>query len=258
MVDKNNEYTAMQKAYYSEHAVPWEKTKDNPIVSTRDYVTGNFLECNTWPSFTKYLFKDIETKNKICLDFACGPGRNLSKYFNTFDRIDGVDINQTNLDNAKLWLKHKNKDPNKPRLYLCNGIDLDVIDDCQYDIVMSTIAFQHICVHEIRFSYLKEFFRVLKPGGWITIQMGYGPPAPDNANIHGTVPYFENNYSAGETNGLIDVRVDSPAEIKQDLDKIGYINYRYDIDEPGPAKGWCAQYGLHSQWIYFKAQKPKD
>src|SRR3954469_16590240 len=91
-------------------------------------------------------------------------------------RIDDVDIAARNLENAKLWLaQHKVENSN---LYLCNGLDLSAIDDNQYDLIISTICLQHICVHDIRLNYFKEFFRVLKPGGRVSLQMGYGVPSP--------------------------------------------------------------------------------
>ncbi len=189
------------------------------------------------------MFKDIINLDfKKVLDFGCGPGRNIVKYNNTFKSIDGVDISQTNLDNSLIWIKHNNINPENTKLFLCNGIDLSNIGNENYDIVMSTICMQHICVYEIRLNYLKEFFRVLKPGGYITIQMGYGKGSPM------TVDYYVNNYDALSTNRGCDTDISESTQIENDLISIGFKNFNYYIRQTGP--GDC-----HNNWIFFNAQK---
>lgn len=176
------------------------------------------------------------------LDFATGPGRNIVKYANIFQSIDGVDIAQKNLDNARSWIGHNNLDISKHKLILCNGVDLSDISDNTYDVVFSTIAFQHICVYDIRYKYLTEIHRVLKNGGYITFQMGYGTPSKK------TVGYYVNNYNALGTNRECDVAVSTPDEIKKDLESIGFENFQYKICKVGPGD-W------HPNWIYFNAQR---
>jgi len=61
-----NKYTVMQQTQYDLEASKW--TLDN-----RDAVVGAFDEHNSWKDYDNYLFKDINTKNKIALDFGCGP-----------------------------------------------------------------------------------------------------------------------------------------------------------------------------------------
>jgi ubiquinone/menaquinone biosynthesis C-methylase UbiE len=251
-MDPNNKYTEMQKRKYGFAAKPWDKSKKNPINDQHEPVTGNFKRHNEWKDYDRFMFAGIDDK-RIVLDFACGPGRNIVKFWNICHRIDGVDINQTNLDNAKLWMKHNDIDPKRNHLYLCNGVDLEnVIVGNGYDVVISTIAFQHICVHEIRFNYLKEFFRVLKPGGWISIQMGFGK---NENRTFKTIDYFTNNYNAMSTNGEVDVQVSSVDQIKTDLDKIGFTQFNFNIRETGPFPPWSGMRG-HPNWIFFRAKKP--
>ena len=46
----------------------------------------------------------------------------------------------------------------------------DELNTNEYDFVMSTIALQHICVYDIRYSIMKDIHRVLKDGGVFTAQ----------------------------------------------------------------------------------------
>lgn len=226
----------MQKNFYENAATEWN-------ISNLDPVVGSFRAHNEWSDYDEFLFKDIDDlESKSVLDFGCGPGRNLVKYSTQFRRIDGVDIGEQNLNNARLWLRHNGKDLENHHLFLCNGYDLACIGNDSYDIVMSTICLQHICVYEIRFNYLKEFYRVLKPGGHITIQMGYGTPSPN------TVDYYENFYNAQTTNRGCDTNISDYRQIEKDLGDIGFKNFHHYIRPAGP--GDC-----HPHWIFFNAQK---
>jgi cyclopropane fatty-acyl-phospholipid synthase-like methyltransferase len=229
-----NKYTEMQQLFYDREASGWS-------LNNKDAVVGSFDSHNNYKDYD-YLFIDIDNcESKIALDFGCGPGRNLVKYNNKFLRIDGVDISQKNLDNSKIWIESNGLEF-KSKLYLCNGIDLRNISSNSYDIIMSTICMQHICVHKIRYDYFKEFFRILNNNGYITIQMGFGNKNPTS------VGYFENNYDAISTNSGCDTRIDNVDEIKNDLYQIGFKNFKYHIRPVGPG---CS----HSNWIFFSAQK---
>ena len=136
-------------------------------------------------------------------------------------------------------------------LFVTDGYDLktpDLVPDNTYDFVFGTIAFQHIAVYDIRFSYLKEFYRVLKPGGWITIQAGHG-----GGMDYPVVGYYDNVYDAKATNGNLDVSITNTEDLRKDLeDKIGFVNFDYDI----VPEGWGGMARNHKNWIYFRAQKP--
>ena len=228
-------YNQMQKRQYDSLASEWTP-------SNRDPVVGTFDLHNQWKDYS-LLFEGLYTEDKIALDFGCGPGRGLVEYSSYFKSIDGVDISSINLDKAIEWCEINNLKVNN--LYLTTGNNLENIVSEIYDVVYSTICLQHICVHSIRYNLMKEFFRVLKPGGWFTAQMGYGP---DRIN---SVPYLCDNYTAGGTNGECDTRVESPTELKDDLESIGFTSFSHKIRPVGPGD-------RHNKWIFFRAQKPNS
>jgi len=239
-----NKYTQMQRSKYEENANAW-------TVSNRDPVVGSFDSHNNWEEY-EYLFTNIcssdlssdKFADMHVLDFGCGPGRNIVKYNGRFRQIDGADISAKNLENAVKWMQFNKINLNN-NLYLCNGYNLENIPGDVYDLIISTIVMQHICVYDIRKNYFREFHRILKKDGFISMQMGFGIPEQSRKN---TVSYYTNNYDATGTNGQCDVAISNPNELKQDLAEIGFRNFRYIIGKTGPGDA-------HPFWIYFSAQK---
>jgi ubiquinone/menaquinone biosynthesis C-methylase UbiE len=232
MLNKENKYTQMQLNEYNNMAKLWSEQNREPVV-------GSFDMHNDWPDY-EFLFERINNQShQIGLDFACGPGRNLVKYSRRFKRLDGVDISPINIEKARNYTTNYGVTPN---LYTSNGIDIDVVPTDEYDFVMSTIALQHICVYDIRYSIIKDIHRVLKDGGIFTAQMGFGSPSPM------TVGYYENYYDAEATNRKCDVCIENIEQLTNDLFKIGFRDFEYKISKVGP--GDC-----HPNWIYFSCIK---
>ena len=236
MVDKDNEYTKMQLNQYDREAHEWTIDNNWKVVGSNHDDLNNYNDFNL-------MFEKFENLDKqIVLDFGCGPGRNLVKYYHSFSRLDGCDISNVNLEKAREWLSYHKLDSTVLNLYQTDGISLRPIPSESYDLIMSTITMQHISVYDIRYSIFSDMFRVLKSGGWITIQMGYG------SKRQGAVEYYENSYNAPGTNGMCDVKVTDSQQLENDLIKIGFRNFSYEIRD-------CHPLDLHSNWIYFRAQK---
>lgn len=237
LLKKEKKYSYFQKRMYNYLA---SISKYSPNQNLREYVVGSYKEHDRWKDYDEYLMKYVDETflNKLALDFGTGPGRNIVKYHAYFKRLDGMDISEINIENAKKNLANHHVEA---KLYVNNGRNLADITDNFYDFVMSTITLQHICSHDIRYNLMKEFFRVLRPNGRISLQMGYG-------NVPNSVGYAENDWNALETNGGRDTRVESSEELRNDLEKIGFKNFEYWIRPSGPGGAW-------KQWIFFAAIK---
>lgn len=209
--------------------------------------TNNHPEHNSNPLYWDVLLGDLKNNperwvGKTALDFGCGKGRNVTnmKKLAQFSRVDGVDISPTNIASCRI------EEPVNSNFYNNNGNDLQELKDNEYDFVMSTIVFQHLCVHELRYNLKKEIYRIMKPGGIFSFQMGYGDM---NVGGHGYVnEYYDNAYGAMDSNGHSDVRVSNPQQLENDLTEIGFKNITHRIE---------LSYldGGHPNWIYVRCEK---
>jgi ubiquinone/menaquinone biosynthesis C-methylase UbiE len=227
----------MQKTFYEGAAASSRYDQTEKV----DAVVGSYDEHNRWPDYDRYLMRYVteQHKDKVALDFACGPGRNIIKYNHLFSRVDGADIALNNLIKAKENLDfHKVEAPN---LYHTDGTGLGDAQDNAYDFIFSTIAMQHICVHQIRYKIFQDMYRCLRKLGRISIQMGFGV-SPGKAG------YYDNVYDATRTNSGHDTMVEDADYVDLDLKRIGFNNFEYWVRQRGPGDS-------HPYWIFFTACK---
>lgn len=227
------EFLNMQKHYYDRDASQWSLRNKDPVV-------GWYEQHEKFPDYDNILFKSFDTKDKIALDYGCGPGRCLVRFANRFARVDGIDISQTNMEKAFENLK-ANGISNFVLWNANNGKNLEGIDSSYYDVVYSVICFQHICAFSVRDSIIKEIYRVLKDDGYFCFQMGFGGRSNNYVN------YFDDQYDAEKTNGFLDVSVTDENELREHLESIGFKNYKSDIRDP------CCD--THAKWIWVEVQK---
>jgi len=237
----SEDYVAMQKRTFELLASADIVT---PGSMDGDYVAGSWKQHNEWPDYELFLMKYVpEHSELLAIEYGCGPGRNLVRWSSRFRRIDGVDISGRNLENARTFVSGQLAADKTPSLYLTEGMDCGEAPEEYYDFAFSTICLQHICVYDVRFAILKSLYGCLKPGGRVSVQMGFGSPSP------GTVPYEANYYAAVSTNRECDVAVSSASQVEADLAKIGFSDFESWVRPVGP--GDC-----HPNWIFFTAIKP--
>ncbi len=99
------------------------------------------------------------------LDFGCGVGRLTQALAPHFDRVSGVDIAPSMIEQAR----HINRFAERCQYYLNERTDLSLFPDNHFDFIYTNITLQHM---EPRYSkgYLYEFLRILKPGGLLIFQ----------------------------------------------------------------------------------------
>jgi SAM-dependent methyltransferase len=101
---------------------------------------------------------------RTVLDFGCGVGR-LSQALTQRMGCVGVDISPTMIERARMLNRHP-----KTCKYLVNDSDgLGIFDDGDFGFVYSSIVLQHMEPHFAE-GYLREFIRVLAPGGVAVFQ----------------------------------------------------------------------------------------
>lgn len=233
--EPDNRYTLMQQEYYKEDA------------ANKCMLKSNHESHNANPDYWEVLVAGTGAgwEDRVGMDFGCGTGRNIINLIDRFRRFDGVDISQGLLDQARDRLIEMGYSDDRFRLYCNDGISLEGIPGNEYDFVMSTITLQHICVYTIRFNLLKEFLRVLKPGGLLSIQMRFRHSFPDGRRL---ICYHANHYDAKETNDNCDVIVTEEKQLADDLEVLGFRCVTlalYDAWEDDPSY----------RWIYANARK---
>ncbi len=99
------------------------------------------------------------------LDFGCGMGRLTNGFSGYFGEVVGVDISREML---RLATEHRTGQNVR---FIHNATDhLRVFDDGSFDLVLSLIVLQHI-PPSVSLSYIREFIRILKPGGVAVFQL---------------------------------------------------------------------------------------
>lgn len=112
----------------------------------------------------------LPARREIALDFGCGVGRLTQALCEWFERCCGVDIAPSMIELARGYNAHGARCE-----YLLNAHDdLRVFCDDSFDLVYSSIVLQHMELHYST-SYIREFVRVLRPGGLVVFQI------PDHA-----------------------------------------------------------------------------
>lgn len=246
MIDKENKYSKMQKDFY-------DMASEGMNSGGLGGHIGHNDNLDYWDILLGNIKHDPESWfGKTALDFGCGCGRNVINLLklSEWNEVYGVDISKNNIINSEKAVGKAFPNKYNTKFFVNNGIDLSCLSDNLFDFVMSTIVFEHICVHEIRYNLMKEIYRVIKEGGLFSFQMCYDkePDKLSTENDRKYIPYFEDYYDADGTNSKCDCLITDPNnQIIKDLEKIGFKNISYSIEKPFSSG--------HQNWIYIKCYK---
>jgi len=100
------------------------------------------------------------------LDFGCGVGRLSQALAPHFERVVGVDVSPEMVALAQQLNQH----PETVSYVANTAPDLRIFPDAHFAAIISNIVLQHIRP-DIALGYLREFLRILAPGGLLIFQL---------------------------------------------------------------------------------------
>lgn len=103
--------------------------------------------------------RGVGAGRRRCLDFGCGVGRMSRTLAGYFDEVEGIDISP-----GMIELARRNVGKDNCRFQLLSNNDLSLFDDGHFDLIVSWLAL-FLNHPEDQKRYLREFLRLLSPGG---------------------------------------------------------------------------------------------
>ncbi len=152
---------------FNKHSdLAWNIKTHNKLAQNYELMHGeiyNDHEQSRLKSDLSFAIGKIKTisKTKLVLDFGCGAG-NLTKHLSNL----GADVIATDVSQGFLDLVGSKAYPRKVSTILLNGTDLLNISDESVDMVATYSVLHHVPEY---LGILKEFMRILKPGGVVYI-----------------------------------------------------------------------------------------
>jgi SAM-dependent methyltransferase len=140
--------------------------------------------------------------------FGAGVGRLTQALARHFQRVDGIDISAPMIAQANAL----NRFPDRVRYVLGQSERLP-FDDATYDLVFSRIVLQHVGI-ELQRGYVREFIRVLKPGGLAVFQTPSRARNSDRMHFRSVI-----ETPAGDAS--IDMNVFPPDEVERTIREAG-------------------------------------
>jgi len=109
----------------------------------------------------------LPTGTGAALDFGCGVGRASRALASRFGRVTGVDISNTMIELAR----EHNREIDNVEFVHNTAPDLAVLGDARFDLVYTRSVLQHLPDRESVHGFVREFVRVLAPGGCTAIHI---------------------------------------------------------------------------------------
>ena len=120
----------------------------------------------------------LPTPRGTALDFGCGLGRITRALAPHFERTIGLDVAPTMIEEARRLDAGPESSGAEFRLH--DADDLRAFESGSIDFVSCLLVLQHLPTRAAIETYLREFVRVLSPGGIAVVQLPVHvpPPAP--------------------------------------------------------------------------------
>ena len=152
------------------------KNRDKPWEVQEFFTTGE-REISNALELLKALKIDLSFEK--ALDFGCGVGRLSQALARYFQEVYGVDIAPSMIDLANEYNRYGDK-----CRYILNNVDnLSFFPNDSFNLIYSIITLQHMHPRYSK-NYIKEFLRILAPGGILLFQI---PSEPILINNNGSI-----------------------------------------------------------------------
>jgi len=218
-VIKYRKYLLEAKSFFEKHS--------------QGMVAENHYNHNMEPNFWIFMINpvleaQVKYQGKLALEVGCGAGRNLVNLLvaGNFQRVDGLDISKTNALNSQKFVDSK-IGIGRTVCLEGNGYTCLPFPSDSYSWVISHQVFIHIPNREIRFSLLKDIFRLLTIGGRTVIHF----------KTMGSAVSYDANHDSFPMNVTVS---------KEDFDAIVY-----DFEEAGFSN---VNLSLSSNWVDQKSE----
>ena len=131
----------------------------------------------------------VALRHRRALDFGCGVGRLTQALASRFEAVDGVDIAPSMIEQAERHNRHGRR----CRYHLSAAADLAIFGDSTFDLVCSLFVLQHVRPDYAR-GYLREFLRILRPGGVLVVGVPSHPAATPRGLLFAALPNWVLNW----------------------------------------------------------------
>jgi SAM-dependent methyltransferase len=119
---------------------------------------------------------NFQITGKSMVEVGCGAGRMTRSFAQRFAQVSAVDISSEMQEQGKKYLH----DFSNIQWILADGATLSAVDTASSDFVFSYIVIQHLPQSSLAHGLLREFVRVLAPGGVFLFQYNGVPTPPMN------------------------------------------------------------------------------
>ena len=167
LIDRNEKYYRDISIWIGAHNIDANDfNRQFCAVTHRDFWDGYFISAESekklqifWEGDFLRLFQNIDLDNVV--ELAVGHGRHVPKYIDKAKRVTLIDILPENIEYVKKRFQQYDNIS-----YVCNnGHDLEELSSNEFSGLFSYDAMVHFEMLDI-YSYLKEIYRVLKPGSY--------------------------------------------------------------------------------------------